>query len=105
MRVYRPSNEGFTFLEVLVALVALGLALGMLTGTISDSVARAGRVASDEHAVVLADSLLAGLGRDMPLRPGVTGGRKDSLVWRFRSSANRGPRTARRSTGLDPQKD
>lgn len=102
MRVYRPSNEGFTFLE---GLVALGLALGMLSGTISDSVARAGRVAPEERAVVLADSLLAGLGRDMPLRPGVTGGRKDGLVWRFRSSANPGPRTAHRSTGLDPQKD
>ncbi|MHB1303873.1 MAG: prepilin-type N-terminal cleavage/methylation domain-containing protein [Acidiphilium sp.] len=87
-------TEGFTLLEVLVALVILGLALGMVSGVISDSLARAERVATDEHAVVLADSLLAGLGRDMPLRPGVRGGRKDGLVWRLSVMPNPGPRTA-----------
>lgn len=87
-------TEGFTLLEVLVALVILGLALGLLTGAIADSLARAERIATEDHAVALADSLLAGLGRDTPLRLGVTRSHKDNLFWRLSVAPNPGPRTA-----------
>jgi len=74
---------GFTLLEVLVALVILGFAAGILTGAISDSLARAQRADTEIRAVALADGMLAGLGRDIPITPGISAGQQGRLRWQL----------------------
>lgn len=76
-----PSQDGFTLLEVLVALVILGLAVAMLHGAVSDSLMRAERISDQDRAIVVADSLLAQAGYDLPLHPGVAQGLQDDLPW------------------------
>jgi prepilin-type N-terminal cleavage/methylation domain-containing protein len=78
-----PAGAGFTLLEVLVALVILGLALAFLTGTISDSLGRAERTEREDRAAILADGILARLGRDLPLQTGIRLGRDGELFWRL----------------------
>lgn len=79
----QPLTTGFTLLEVLVALVILGLALAFLTGTITDSLDRAERTEREDHAAILADTILARLGRDVPLQTGTSVGRDGELSWRL----------------------
>lgn len=84
----RPTPEpdgasGFTLLEVLVALVILALAVGALTGAIAQSTASVQRVDAQLHAVALADGILAGLGRDMPLKAGMSRGQDGALSWQL----------------------
>jgi general secretion pathway protein I len=78
-----PLSNGFTLLEVLVALVILGLTLAYLSATVSDSLIRAERIDDDDRAIVLADATLARLGNDIPLRLGITQGVADGLNWRL----------------------
>jgi len=75
--------NGFTLLELLVALVILGLCLAVLTSSISDSLARAERIETANHAESLADSILLQLGRDAPVVAGVTKGEVQNLFWRL----------------------
>lgn len=75
------TTEGFTLLEVLVALVVLGLALAMLTSSITDSLARVERIETENQAATLADGVLAQLGQGIPLRNGITQGQAQNLTW------------------------
>jgi prepilin-type N-terminal cleavage/methylation domain-containing protein len=75
------QSSGFTLLEVLIALAILGLCLAFLTGTAFDSFTRVERIDREEHAVVLADNILARLGHDIPVVPGTTSGKEGDLVW------------------------
>ena len=76
-------SVGFTLLEVLVALVILGVTLAFLTGTISDSLGRAERTEREDRAAILADGILARLGRDVMLQTGISTGREGELSWRL----------------------
>jgi len=75
------QNQGFTILELLVALVILGLALGLVSGAVSDSLARTERMRAQTSAAVLAANILARLGNDMPARAGITQGTQPPLSW------------------------
>jgi len=77
------QGGGFTLLEVLVALIILGLATVFLSTTISESLFRASKVDDDDRATTLADSLLDQLGLDVPVQPGITSGLAGNLVWRL----------------------
>ena len=76
-------SDGFTLLEVLVALVILGLGVAFLSGTFTDSLARAERTRNDDLAANLADGVLARLGRDVPLRIGNINGSDGEIYWRL----------------------
>lgn len=83
--VRRPPTaggiDGFTLLEVMVALVILGLAVAMLSGSVFDSLARAARIKTQNQAATLADSILGRLGEDIPLRTGTIQGQDENLAW------------------------
>ena len=76
-------SAGFTILEVMIALVILGVALAFLSGAITDSIARAERTKRDGLAANLADTILARLGRDGPMPPGASGGHEGELYWQM----------------------
>ena len=86
-------QNGFTLLEVLVALVILGLALMFLNSTVSNSLLRADRIEDEDRAVTLADNVLASLGRDLPLRTGTFEGKEGNLTWRLVVSPEMGQST------------
>ena len=75
------DTEGFTLVEVLVALAILGLALAMLTSSITDSLARVERIETENQAAALADGVLAELGQGIGLRNGITQGQAQNLRW------------------------
>ena len=66
-----------------MALIILGLAVAFLTGTITDSLARAEHTRREDHAAILADNILAHLGRDVPLTAGISTGSDGELGWRL----------------------
>ena len=81
-KIPSPSRQGgFSLLETLVAFSILALSLGVLLRIFGGG----GRLAglADEHAraMILAESLLASVGVEMPLQPGESGGEFDE---RFR---------------------
>lgn len=65
----RRAN-GFTILEVLVALAILAVAMAAVLGAISTNLAAAARAQALVRATLAAQSLLVGAGLDAPLRPG-----------------------------------
>ena len=70
----RRSQDGFTLIEIIVALAILSLSLGFLLNSISTSIRRvdqAGRIAA---AGTLAQSLLARVGPELPVTQGETAG-------------------------------
>jgi len=79
--LFFQRERGFTLLEVLIALVIVGLALAMLTGAVSDSLLRAEHISDQDRALVVADSLLARFGYDLPLRMGMAQGMQNGLYW------------------------
>jgi general secretion pathway protein I len=86
-REERPEQNdgGFAVLEALVALAIVALALGVLLAVLTDGIRRQGRAESVASAVLDAQSLLARIGADVPLRAGVTGGTlPNGLHWQLR---------------------
>lgn len=80
----RRTCRGFSLLEVLVAFTILAMLLGALFQVFSGGLhaARAGE--SHTRATVIAQSLLAGLGSEHPLREGATSGSVDETFdWRL----------------------
>ncbi len=75
---------GFTLIEVLVALVILGLAFGFAFRAFSQSFFAQERARQDATATVFASAILARVGNDIPLHPGHLAGRTiDGYSWRI----------------------
>jgi len=79
-------EEGFTLLEVLVALAILSVALTVLLGIFSQSLTQVRALREREAARALAQSLLAEQGIDIAIAPGTTGGRTGAFSWRIDTS-------------------
>jgi general secretion pathway protein I len=62
--------DGFTILEVLVALAILALAMAAILGAIGTNLAAVARAQALVRATLAAQSVLAGAGLDEALRPG-----------------------------------
>lgn len=78
------GNDGFTLIEVLVALVILGISLATLLHIFSESLNRARLSQTEMAASALAQSLLAGAGHTLPLRAGdTTGELPNGFTWRL----------------------
>lgn len=81
----RSSQSGFSLLEILMAFAILSLSLGVLLRIFGGG----GQIAStaDEYsrAIIVAESLMATLGIESPLKPGETSGQiGDSYRWILR---------------------
>ena len=79
------SEAGFTVIEIIVALAILALSLSVLFGVISDGLLRTNHAAKVEQAVSLAQSLLAKIGTEIPVRQGLVAGEfADGFRWNVR---------------------
>jgi general secretion pathway protein I len=79
------DDSGFAILEALVALAIVALALAVLLAVFTDGIRRQGRAERLASAVLDAQSLLARIGADVPLKAGVTGGTlPNGLHWQLR---------------------
>jgi general secretion pathway protein I len=71
----RTNNEaGFTLPEIIAALAMLALSLGGIFAVLSDGLRRTGQAEASAEASALAQSLLATMGSEVPLRPGTQTG-------------------------------
>ena len=76
------EKNGFTLIEVLVALAILSLSIGALLKVASTGVARIQESETEQQASALAQSLLARAGNDIPLTDGDAAGVEgDGLKW------------------------
>ena len=84
----RPPADGFTLLEIIVALTILGLLAAALLPAMSSTLRLAGHAAGEREAVLLAESKLAELGAGR-LEPGSRSGvEAGSLAWRSEVAAD-----------------
>lgn len=83
-RIDEQTREaGFTVVEVVAALTLLAAALGLLLNIMSTSIRQTGRAETLAKATSLARSLLAKVGRELPLNDGETRGHPDGeFLWR-----------------------
>ncbi len=83
----RPSERGFTLVELLVSLAILAVALGVLFTAISSSLDRTRESRNAMVATSLAQSLLARAGTEHALQSGTTEGTyTNGFGWRVRIS-------------------
>jgi general secretion pathway protein I len=89
------KDAGFAILETLVALAVLAIALGVLLAVLTDGIRRQGRAERLAEATLHAQSLLARVGADVPLKAGTTTGTLPNgmhwqvLVERYGDAADR----------------
>ena len=81
--VQSRGSDGFTLLEVLIALAILSVALATLLGIFSQGLSRVRDMREAVAARSLAQSLLAEQGTVGPLVIGDSSGQTDSLTWRI----------------------
>ena len=75
-------RRGFTLLEVLIAFIILGLSTGVILSVFSSLPTKAQHAANERAATMSAQSLLALIGSEWPLEPGLkTGELHDGTKW------------------------
>lgn len=85
-RSNQNDEAGFTLVEVIVALAILALCLGVLLGVISHTAWQTAQAERLARAGLLAQSLLATVGTEMPIRAGETSGEfPDGFHWRVKT--------------------
>ena len=81
-------TTGFTLIEVLVALAILAIAFGFAFRALSGGFDRLDRDQKNADALLLAQSTLARVGRDIALADGAVDGRTaDGFAWRIETSS------------------
>lgn len=73
----RVQEQGFTLLEVVVALTILAISLGVLFPIFSSHLGYAKEIGEESKAVLLAQSLIEQAGISQPLRQGLSSGAFD----------------------------
>lgn len=82
--IERRSEDGFTLVELLVALAIMSLSLAVLFASISSGLAAAHNARQEQAAATLAQSLLAEMGASRTLALGTTSGRSsEGLNWQI----------------------
>jgi general secretion pathway protein I len=69
-RRFTGADAGFTLIEVLVAFAILATALGALFAIFGSGLRRGGQIEAERNAVAVAQSILADIGREIPLIDG-----------------------------------
>jgi type II secretion system protein I len=88
--VREPGGQarGFTLLEVLVALIIFAIAFGVLAQIIQTGLGQARSASATSEATLLARSLLAEVGSELPVSPGVIEGEaRNGYRWRIEMRA------------------
>jgi general secretion pathway protein I len=81
------GSRGFTLIEVLVALAILALVTGFAFRAFSGALSWVERGEHEQAALLLAQTLLDRVGRDLPLQDGERSGRTpDGMIWQVRLS-------------------
>jgi general secretion pathway protein I len=81
----RRVNNGFTLIEVVIALAILALSLGVLYETFGWGLRRTAQLREQESALLTAQSLLADVRARVALAPGVRSGRAAyGMIWEER---------------------
>ena len=80
-RINEQSQNGFTLIEVLVAFTILSISLIILFRSIGVGAQNYGYVERKTIALRLAQSKLASVGYDIPLKVGNVKGREDNMQW------------------------
>jgi prepilin-type N-terminal cleavage/methylation domain-containing protein len=75
------ARAGFTLIEVLVALAVAVLVGGLVLQVFSQGLRNADVADRMVRANAVAESLLARVGRDLPLEPGETSGTEGTFSW------------------------
>jgi general secretion pathway protein I len=84
-RSRRRSGAGFTLIEVVVALGILAFSASIIFGAIAGGLWSVRQANARAHAGLLAQSLLARIGGDLPLRAGETEGQfPQGFAWHVR---------------------
>lgn len=90
MRPSRRRSRGFSLLEILVAFAIMAIALGMLYRVMGNNIRQAGQLTGREHAMMLAESLLAA--HQMVPPQGVqASGEAAGFGWQVQSAAHATP--------------
>ena len=76
------ASAGFTLIEVLVALIVLGLAFGLAFNVLSEAPYGAAISRRQEAAVAVAQGVLERVGRDLPFTDGESSGDAGGYHWR-----------------------
>jgi general secretion pathway protein I len=86
--IYRYRQCGFSLLEVLVAFAILSVSLGVLLQVFATGLRNAGVADDYSRATLYAESILAAIGREVPLAEGERSGPvNDRFSWRSTVSA------------------
>lgn len=77
------AEAGFSLIEVLMALVVAGLAMGAIAGVFADALA--GKEVSDRltTALTIAEEKMASVGTEEPVRAGGKSGQFEAFDWRI----------------------
>ena len=94
----RPQRQhGFTLIEVLVALAILAITTAFAFHALSGALDWTNRGTREESALLLAETIIGRVGRDIDLQPGEQDGRtEDGFVWHLRKTPYAGMAAMRR---------
>ena len=81
-----PQESGFSLIEVLVSFVLLSLALTVILQIFSTNLRSMDTVRKQTRALVLAESKLAAVGKEIPLTPGELTGKSGDFNWQLNIS-------------------
>jgi general secretion pathway protein I len=76
------SDTGSVFVEAVIAAAIVAMALGATFRVIADTAQRGRAVDIRRAALLIAQSRMAAVGSEIPLRPGESAGLSGDMVWR-----------------------
>tara|TARA_X000001316_G_C892757_1_gene13854 strand:- start:65 stop:454 length:390 start_codon:yes stop_codon:yes gene_type:complete len=79
----RRNEEGFTLVELVVAITILAISAGVFFEIFSSSSLQSNRTNLMGRATGVAESILEQVGKSIPLVNGETKGRTDGLIWQL----------------------
>lgn len=75
------GRNGFVFAEAMVALAVVAVAVGLLFAVLADGLGRTRAATAKRLGLLLAQSRLAAIGGEIPLRTGSFSGAEGAFVW------------------------